>query len=75
MSEIAAMELADEFYGHKNEEKLIADGNKKNVSVRLTEVTETSKSYVIGDTWLAIIYRKPGKPVAVTLRPILVPKV
>jgi hypothetical protein len=41
------------------------------VEVRVTETTETSKTYVVGDTWTAIVYRKPGKPVAVTLRPIL----
>ena len=74
MSEIAAMDIAHEFYEHKDEEKLISDANKKGVSVKLEATTETSNTYAIGDTWTAIIYRKPGKPVAVTLRPILKPK-
>lgn len=74
MSEIAAMDIAHEFYEHKDEEKLIADATKKGVSVKLEATTETSNTYVIGDTWAAIIYRKPGKPVAVTLRPLLAPK-
>jgi hypothetical protein len=67
--EAAAMDIAHDFYEHKDEEKLLADGLRLNVSVKLTDVTETSKTYVVGDTWTIIIYRKPGKPVAVTLRP------
>ena len=65
------MDIAHDFYEHKDEEKLIADGMKIGVPVKLEEATETSKTYTIGNTWTAIIYRKPGKPVAVTLRPIL----
>ena len=72
MTEAAAMDVAHDFYEHKDEERLLADGIKYNVSIRLTEATDTSKTYVIGSTWTAIIYRKPGKPVAVTLRPILI---
>jgi hypothetical protein len=71
MSEADAMDVAHEFYEHKNEERLLEEAKKVNVPVVVTETTETSKTYKIGDTWTAIIYRKPGKPVAVTLRPIL----
>jgi hypothetical protein len=71
MTDIAASELANDFYEHKNEERLLSDGKKLNVTVKLTETTETSTTYVIGDLWTAILYRKPGKPVSVTLRPIL----
>lgn len=71
MGEVAAMDIAHDFYEHKDEERLLSDANKVNVSVKLVEATDTSKTYVIGNTWTAIIYRKPGKPVAVTLRPIL----
>jgi hypothetical protein len=71
MSEIAAMDVAHEFYEHKDEERLLKEAAAAGVEVRVTETTETSKTYVVGDTWTAIVYRKPGKPVAVTLRPIL----
>jgi hypothetical protein len=71
MAEADAMDIAHDFYEHKDEERLLADADKLGVTVKLTEVTDTSKTYVVGDTWSAIIYRKPGKPVAVTLRPIL----
>lgn len=71
MSEIAAMDVAHEFYEHKNEERLLQEAKEAGVEVKVTETTELSTTYVIGDTWTAIIYRKPGKPVAVTLRPIL----
>ncbi len=65
------MDVAHEFYEHKDEERLFKEAADAGVSVVLTETTETSKTYVVGDTWTAILYRKPGKPVAVTLRPIL----
>ena len=71
MSEIAAMDVAHEFYEHKDEERLMKEAAAAGVTVVLTETTETSKTYVVGDTWTAILYRKPGKPVAVTLRPIV----
>lgn len=71
MSESDAMEIAHDFYEHKNEERLVEDGKKLKVPVIITETTDISKTYKIGDTWTAIIYRKPGKPVAITLRPIL----
>ena len=71
MSEADAMDVAHEFYEHKDEARLLAEAKEKGVSVKVTETTDTSKTFVVGDMWTAIIYRKPGKPVAVTLRPIL----
>lgn len=64
------MDVAHDFYEHKDEERLLKEAEAAGVSVKVTDTTETSKTYVVGDTWTAIVYRKPGKPVAVTLRPI-----
>jgi hypothetical protein len=71
MSEAAEMDVAHEFYEHKDVERLMKEAKEAGVEVKVTETTETSTTYVVGSTWTAILYRKPGKPVAVTLRPIL----
>lgn len=65
------MDVAHDFYEHKDEERLLKEAAAAGVSVVVKETTDVSKTYVVGDTWTAIVYRKPGKPVAVTLRPIL----
>ena len=65
------MDVAHDFYEHKDEERLLKEAEAAGVSVVVKETTDVSKTYVVGDTWTAIVYRKPGKPVAVTLRPIL----
>lgn len=70
-AEIAASTVANEFYEHKNEEQLLKDAATYKVQVVSVEKTETSATYTIGGLWMAILYRKPGKPLAVTLRPIL----
>jgi hypothetical protein len=70
MSDLAAV-VAYNFYEHKDPKKLLAEGLTENVSVKLVEVKDTSQTYVIGDSWTAILFTPVGKKHAVTIRPIL----
>jgi hypothetical protein len=69
--EAEAMTLAYSFYEHKEHDKFLKEIEETKVPVKLIESTEHTKTYRIGDTWTVIYQAKPGKAVAVVLRPIL----
>lgn len=70
MSDSAAI-VAYNFYEHKDTEKLLAEGIEMKVSVKLVEVKDTTQTYDIGGSWVAVLYTPVGKKHAVTIRPVL----
>ena len=70
MSDSAAI-VAYNFYEHKDIEKLLAEGIEMKVSVKLVEVKDTTQTYDIGGSWVAVLYTPVGKKHAVTIRPVL----
>jgi tRNA threonylcarbamoyladenosine modification (KEOPS) complex Cgi121 subunit len=70
-SEETAMEVATNFYEEKDVEKFLAEAKEKGVTVRVHEEKKDEfVDYVVGGVVHAIRFAKPGKRVAVTLRPI-----
>ena len=71
-SEEVAMEVAMNFYEEKNVEKFLAEAKEKGVTVTVHEEKEGEfVDYLVGGVIHAVRFAKPGKPVAVTLRPIV----
>jgi len=67
-----AMEVAMNFYENKDVAAFLAEAEAKGVAVKITEEKKDEfVDYVVGGVIHAVIFSKPGKPVAVTLRPIV----
>jgi hypothetical protein len=70
-SEETAMEVAMNFYEEKNVEKFLAEAKEKGVTVRIHEEKKDEfVDYVVGGVVHVVRFAKPGKTVAVTIRPI-----
>jgi hypothetical protein len=71
-SEEVAMDVAMNFYEEKDVEKFLAEAKEKNVTV---EVYEDKKDefvdYIVGGVIHVVRFAKPGKPVAMTIRPVV----
>jgi hypothetical protein len=71
-SEEVAMDVAMNFYEEKDVEKFLAEAKEKNVIV---EVYEDKKDefvdYIVGGVIHVVRFAKPGKPVAMTIRPVV----
>ena len=71
-SESTSMEVAMNFYEHKDVEKFMAEAKEKGVTVRVAEEKkDESVDYVVGGIIHVIRFAKPGKPVAMTVRPVV----
>lgn len=71
-SESVAMEVAMNFYEEKNVETFLAEAKSKGVSVRIHEEKKDEfVDYVVGGIIHVVRFAKPGKPVAVTVRPVI----
>jgi hypothetical protein len=71
MADKAAI-VAYNFYEHKDPEKLLAEANAENVSVKLVEVKDdVQQTYDVGGEWIAVLYTPAGKKPAVSIRPVL----
>jgi len=66
------MEVAMNFYEHKDVEKFMAEAQEKGVVVRIAEEkTGEFVDYVVGGIIHVVRFAKPGKPVAMTVRPVV----
>lgn len=71
-SEEVAMEVAMNFYEHKDTEKFLAEAKEKGVTVRVHEEKKDEfVDYVVGGVLHVVRFCKPGKPVAMTVRPVV----
>jgi hypothetical protein len=71
-SESVAMEVAMNFYEHKDVEKFLAEAKEKDVHVRIAEDKKDEYvDYVVGGMMHVVRFAKPGKPVAMTIRPVV----
>ncbi len=71
-SEEVAMEVAMNFYEHKDTEKFLAEAKEKGVHVSVHEEKKDEfVDYVVGDVLHVVRFAKPGKPVAMTVRPVV----
>lgn len=71
-SESVSMEVAMNFYEEKNVEKFLAEAKEKGVSVKIhDEKKDEFVDYVVGGVIHVVRFAKPGKPVAVTVRPVI----
>lgn len=71
-SEEVAMEVAMNFYEEKDVDKFLAEAKEKGIVV---EVFEEKKDefvdYMVGGIIHVVRFCKPGKPVAMTIRPVV----
>ena len=66
------MEVAMNFYEHKNVEVFLAEAKEKGVIVRIAEDKKDEYvDYVVGGIIHVVRFAKPGKPVAMTVRPVV----
>lgn len=71
-NEEAIMEVATNFYYHKDVEKFLAEAKEKDVNVKIAEEKKNEfTDYVVGGLVHVIFFNKPGKTTAVTIRPII----
>ena len=71
-SEQDAMEVAMEFYEHKDVAKFLAECKEKNIIVHIAEEKLNEfVDYVVGGVIHVVRFSKPGKPVAMTVRPVV----
>ena len=71
-SEETAMEVAMNFYESKDLKKFLAEAEEKGVSVKVHEEKKDEfVDYVVGGILHVVLFCKPGKPLAVTFRPVL----
>ena len=71
-SEEVAMEVAMNFYETKDTEKFLAEAKEKGVTVKVHEEKANEfVDYVVGGVIHVVRFSKPGKPVAVTIRPVV----
>ena len=60
------------FYEHKDVEKFMAEAKEKGVVVHVAEEKKDELvDYVVGGIIHVIRFAKPGKPVAMTVRPVV----
>ena len=58
------------FYEHKDVEKFLAEAKEKGVGVHVAEDKPNEYvDYVVGGIIHVVRFAKPGKPVAMTIRP------
>ena len=71
-SEQDAMDIAMNFYEHKDTEKFLAEAKEKGVVVHIAEEKKDEfVDYVVGGVIHVVRFCKPGKPVAMTVRPVV----
>ncbi len=71
-SEEVAMEVAMNFYEEKDVEKFLAEAKEKGVTVSIHEEKKDEfVDYVVGGVVHVVRFAKPGKPVAMTVRPVV----
>jgi len=71
-SEQDAMDIAMRFYEHKDTDLFLAECKVKNVVVHVAEEkADEFVDYVVGGVIHVIRFAKPGKPVAMTVRPVV----
>jgi hypothetical protein len=64
------MEVAMNFYEHKDVERFLAEARGKRVTVSIAEDKPNEYvDYVVGGLIHVIRFAKPGKPVAMSIRP------
>lgn len=71
-SEEVAMDVAMNFYEEKDVEKFLAEAKEKGVTVTIHEEKPGEYvDYIVGGVIHVVRFAKPGKPVAMTIRPIV----
>lgn len=66
------MEVAMNFYENKDREKFLAEAKEKGVTVKVHEEKANEFiDYVVGGVIHVVQFCKPGKPVAMTVRPVM----
>ena len=66
------MDVAMNFYEHKDTEKFLTECKELGVVVRVAEEKPNEYvDYVVGGVIHVIRFAKPGKPVAMTVRPVV----
>jgi hypothetical protein len=71
-NEEVAMEVAMNFYEEKNVEIFLAEAKEKGVSVVVHEEKKDEfVDYLVGGVIHVVRFAKPGKPVAMTVRPVV----
>ena len=71
-SEEVSMEIAMNFYENKDVEAFLAEAKEKGVTVRIHEEKKDEfVDYVVGGVIHVVRFAKPGKPVAMTVRPVV----
>jgi hypothetical protein len=71
-SEEVAMEVAMNFYEEKSVEKFLAEAKERNVEVIVHEEKKDEfVDYLVGGVIHVVLFCKPGKPLAITFRPVI----
>jgi hypothetical protein len=71
-SEEVAMDVAMNFYEEKNVEKFLAEAKEKGVIVEVFEDKPNEfVDYLVGGVIHVVRFCKPGKPIAMTVRPVV----
>ena len=71
-SEEVAMEVALSFYENKDVEKFLTEAKEKGVTVKLHEEKKDEfVDYLVGGVIHVVLFCKPGKPLAITFRPVV----
>lgn len=71
-SEEVAMEVAMNFYESKDVEAFLKEAESKGVTVKVHEDKKDEfVDYVVGGIVHVVRFCKPGKPIAMTVRPVV----
>lgn len=71
-SEEVSMEVAMNFYENKNVEVFLAEAKERGVTVRIHEEKQDEfVDYVVGGIVHVVRFARPGKKIAVTIRPVV----
>ncbi len=71
-SEEVSMEVAMNFYESKNVEAFLAEAKEKGVTVKIHEEKKDEfVDYLVGGVIHVVRFAKPGKAVAMTVRPVV----
>lgn len=71
-SEEVSMEVAMNFYESKDVEAFLKEAESKGVTVKIHEEKKDELvDYVVGGIVHVVRFCKPGKPVAMTIRPVV----
>ena len=66
------MDVAMNFYEHKDVDKFLAEAKEKGVGVQIAEEKKDEfVDYIVGGVVHVVRFAKPGKPVAMTVRPVV----